>query len=54
MKIFVKLGQKSGKILFYCSFVFSVSNLLEDALENILTSHNMDWIDLAHVIASNF
>jgi uncharacterized membrane protein YfcA len=46
MKIFMKLTPKAGKILFYASFIFSIFNLLEDAVENILHLKNMDWIDL--------
>ena len=49
IKIFMQLKPKTGKILFYASFLFSMFNLLEDAIENILTAHNMDWLDLIHL-----
>ncbi len=36
MKIFMKLSPRSGKILFYFGFAFSITNLLEKALNNII------------------
>jgi uncharacterized membrane protein YfcA len=46
MKMFLNLSPRKGKILFYASFLFSISNLVEDALENILHSYGMDWGNL--------
>lgn len=49
MKIFLNLSPRNSKILFYASFIFSIANLLEDAVENILESKGMDWINLVHL-----
>lgn len=49
MKIFMKLSPKTGKILFYASFLFSIFNLIEDSIENILHARNMDWIDVVQL-----
>ena len=46
MRIFMKLSPRNGKILFYASFIFSIANLLEDAVENILVAKGMDWMNL--------
>ena len=51
MKIFMKLSPKNGKILFYASFCFSLFNLIEDALENLLHGIGMDWENLPSLIA---
>ncbi len=43
MKIFMNLSPRNGKILFYLSFLFSIGNLLEDVVENVLTNMGADW-----------
>ena len=50
MKIFMKLSPKLGKILFYASFIFSIFNLIEDAVENILEANSMDWTNLIQLL----
>lgn len=50
MKIFLNLSPRNSKILFYASFIFSIANLLEDAIENILDAKGLDWMNLVHII----
>jgi uncharacterized membrane protein YfcA len=50
IKIYLKLSTKNSKLLFYFSFIFSLSNLLEDAIENILEDYHIDWIHLPHML----
>ncbi len=49
MKIFMMLKPRAVKILFYTSFIFSIFNLIEDAIENILFTHHMDWANLIKI-----
>ncbi len=50
MKIFLNLSPKNSKRLFYASFIFSIANLLEDAIENIMDARGFDWINLIHLL----
>lgn len=48
MKIFMNLSPKNSKILFYASFIFSIANLLEDAIENMMGTKDLDVMNLLH------
>lgn len=50
MKIYMQLSKRTGKIIFYASFIFSIFSLLEDFFENILNNFGMGWVDLTRFV----
>lgn len=52
MRIFFNLSSRAGRILFYGSYSFSISALLENAIGNILNSYGLSWIDFFYTVIS--